>query len=69
MSMTTKPTGEPEIDGNAFEVIVRMHTDDAQKVLKSTQHIRDFVGEALDYQGLQEEIDYTLEIQRVYKER
>ena len=65
--MNTKPTGEPEIDGNAFSVVIRMHTDDAQKVLDHEERVRFLIGAAFDACELQEEIDYTLEVHRVYK--
>lgn len=67
--MKTKPTGQPEIDGNAFEVIVRLHTDDAQKVLSHEERVRFLIGAAFDSDlpTLQEEIDYTLEVHRIYR--
>lgn len=67
--MTTKPTGEVEIDGNSFEVLIRMHTDDAQKLMTHTEKVRELVAVALEQSGnLQEEIDFTLEVERIYKQ-
>ena len=62
----TQPTGMPEIDGNSFQVTIRQHTSDAEAMLGDPQTVRDVIGEALDAVGLQEEIDYTLEVHRVY---
>ena len=62
----TKPTGMPEIDGNSFQVTIRQHTLDAEAMLGDPQTVRDVIGEALDDMGLQEEIDYTLEVHRIY---
>ncbi len=71
-ALETKPTGMPEIDGNAFQVTIRMHTNDAQKALSDPGTVRQIFGEALDMLAgrdvlLQEEVDYTLEVHRVYR--
>ncbi len=67
--MKTKPTGMPEIDGVGYEITLSMHTDDAQSVLTCPERLRNLIGQKLDSKGLQEEIDYTLEVERTYKTR
>ena len=71
--LKTTPTGMPEIDGNAFQVTIRMHTNDAQKALSDPGTVRQIIGEGLDMLAgddvrLEEEIDYTLEVHRVYRQ-
>ena len=56
----------PQI-GREFMVKIKMHTDDAYMALDSPQLVRDAIGEALDKFKLQEEVDYTLEVSRVYE--
>jgi hypothetical protein len=56
-----------QIDPNHFEVRVNMHTLDAVRVLDCPESLREIVGISLDARGLQEEIDYTLEIRRDYE--
>ena len=56
-----------QIDPNHFEVRVNMHTLDAVRVLDCAESLRQIIGISLDTRGLQEEIDYTLEIKRDYE--
>jgi len=56
-----------EIDPNHLEVRVNMHTLDAVRVLDCPESLREIIGISLDARGLQEEIDYTLEIKRDYE--
>jgi hypothetical protein len=46
-----------------------MHTQDVTRILDCPDSLRELLGAALDARGLQEEIDYTLEIQRAYEIR
>jgi hypothetical protein len=59
--------GNAQIDANHFEIRVNMHTPDVTRILDCPDSLRELVGAALDACGLQEEIDYTLEIQRTYE--
>lgn len=52
--------------GCAFQVIVAMHTTDAFMKLDCPDVIRMALGQALDALGLQEEIDFTLDVKRKY---
>ena len=47
-------------------VTIKMHTTDAYNVLTDPGLVREKIGAALDEWGLQEEIDYTLEVNRAY---
>jgi hypothetical protein len=61
-------TGRPESTG--FEVLVKIHTKDADKFLDCPETLQWIVGHAIDHKkgsSLQEEIDYTLEVRRVYR--
>lgn len=51
-----------------FEVIVNLHTREAFAVMTDPGMVRMLIGEALDKNPrLQEEIDYTLEVRRIYQ--
>jgi hypothetical protein len=52
--------------GQEFEVKIKMHTTDAKAVLTGISRVREIIGEKLDNCGLQEEVDYTLEVHRIY---
>jgi hypothetical protein len=52
--------------GREFEVRIKIHTFYAFTRLSSPSLVRDIVGQALDCNELQEEIDYTLEVNRAY---
>lgn len=59
-------TGRPESTG--FEVLVKIHTKDADQKLHSPELLRFLVGKVIDSRyRLEEEIDYTLEVKRVYR--
>jgi hypothetical protein len=49
-----------------FRVTCTMHTKDAVNVLTDPDKVRHMIGQKLDAHGLQEEIDYTLEVTRVH---
>lgn len=49
-----------------FAVTILTHTDDARQVLSHPEEVRFKVGSSLDAAGLQEEVDYTLEVGRMY---
>ncbi len=49
-----------------FDIVIRIHTDEAWMKLNSTERLRNIVGVSLDDKGLQEEVDYTLEISHRY---
>lgn len=55
-----------QINDKQFEVVIRMHSEDAPKVLSDPEEVRFMIGYAFDRRGLQEEIDYTLEVKRLY---
>jgi hypothetical protein len=63
---------DPEIHGNAsaFQVTIRLHTEDARYHVDHDERVREIVAtalESLDGVKLQEEIDFTLEVKRHYK--
>jgi hypothetical protein len=58
-------TGRPESTG--FEVQVKIHTKDGDSVISAPGWLRHVIGKAVDAFGVQEEIDYTLEVRRVYR--
>ncbi len=49
-----------------FRVEIKMHTKDAEKAITSPEALRFLIGHMLDSWGIQEEIDYTLEVTRTY---
>lgn len=51
--------------GCQFDVQIKIHTTDAYTAL-SHQIVRDAIGGALDMIGISEEVDYTIEVKRVY---
>ena len=61
----TDTTGRPESTG--FEVLIKIHTKQADKAFSSPEFVRFKIGKALDLRGIEEEIDYTLEVRRVYR--
>lgn len=63
--MIKNTIGRPEPTG--FEVLIKIHTKDADKILDCPSTVRCLVGEVIDRHQLQEEIDYTLEVTRVYR--
>jgi hypothetical protein len=56
-----------QIDPNHFEIRINLHTMDAVRVVGCPESLREIVGTSLDACGLQEEIDYTLEVRRDYE--
>jgi transcription termination factor NusB len=59
-------TGRPESTG--FEVLVKIHTKEADQKLTDPELLRFLVGKVIDNRyKLEEEIDYTLEVRRVYR--
>lgn len=63
--MTDKPVEQTPCTG--FQINVKAHTPDALKAITSPEALRFMVGKMLDSWKLQEEIDYTLEVRRVYE--
>ena len=57
------------VDPNHFEVRVNLHTPDAVRAVGFPECLREIVGSSLDTCGLQEEIDYTLEVRRDFEIR
>lgn len=56
---------EQELDPrDGFNVLIRIHSDDAPKTLSDPGAVRLLIGEAFDSHGIEEEIDYTLEVTR-----
>ena len=51
-----------------FHIEIQMHTEDAERIISSPEWVRFALGEVLDKRGLQEEIDYTLEVKRSYEQ-
>lgn len=49
-----------------FHIDIKMHTKDAEEIITSPEWLRFMVGEELDKRGLQEEVDYTLEVTRTH---
>ena len=62
--MTDKPSVEIQVAG--FQVLIRKHTQDFDEKLTHPERLREILGKALDDLGLQEEIDYTLQVLRYY---
>ena len=58
-------TGRPESTG--FEVLIKIHTKDGDKTISDPGFVRYIIGTKLDTFGIKEEIDYTLEVTRVYR--
>ena len=52
--------------GCTFQVVIQMHTPDAFLALDSPQRVRDAVGEALSKFNIEEEIDFTLDVNSKY---
>jgi hypothetical protein len=50
-----------------FEVTIRTHTKEAQDAITSPEALRFMVGHMLDSWKISEEIDYTLEVRRIYE--
>lgn len=61
-----KVTRDNEIR-KGFSVSIRTHTVDAINKLDSPDLVRSILGTALDKVGLDEEVDYTLEVKRIYE--
>ena len=51
-----------------FQILLRKHTDHFDAKLTDPETLRFIIGEALDKAGLQEEVDYTLQVLRYYSE-
>lgn len=49
-----------------YDIRIWFHSQDAEKATDNTEKVRQIVGAALDALGIQEEIDYTLEVARHY---
>jgi hypothetical protein len=60
------PISHEQVDPDHFEVRVNLHTQDAVRVMDYPENLREIIGLSLDARGLQEEIDYTLEVRRAY---
>jgi hypothetical protein len=65
VNASEKGTANP-VDDQTFEIVVRMHTADSSSILSHPEAVRFLVGAAFDAKGLQEEIDYTLTVDRRY---
>jgi hypothetical protein len=52
-----------------FQATVSMHTPEGAGALMHPERLRFLLGVALDKLGIQEEIDYTLEVKRVHRDR
>jgi len=57
----------PDI-AKGFAVEIRLHTDAAREKLTSPDDVRSFLGEQIDRLKLQEEVDYTLDVRRIYEQ-
>lgn len=67
---TPKPTSTPHTPDicKGFMVEVRIYTDDGRQVLSDPEKMRYLVGTKFDAHGLSEEVDYTLEVRRIYEQ-
>ena len=63
-----QPVASDEIC-TGFEIKVNTHTTDALERLQSPEFVRMLLGEKFDRLGINEEVDYTLEVRRCYGER
>lgn len=50
-----------------FLVRIEMHTKDAETAIISPEALRFQIGNMMDSWGIQEEVDYTLEVSRTYE--
>lgn len=50
-----------------FSVKIIFHTNEAHDKIKSETFVREKIGAIFDTYGVQEEIDYTLEVRRLYE--
>lgn len=50
-----------------FNVKITFHTNEAHDKIKSEAFVREKIGAIFDTHGVQEEIDYTLEVRRLYE--
>lgn len=50
---------------SGFLAAIAVHTSDGDNALNSPELVRMTIGAALDALGIEEEIDYTLEIRRI----
>lgn len=55
-----------KLDCTGFIVQIILHTPEAEAKLASPELIRMRIGLALDNLGIEEEIDYTLQVSRTY---
>lgn len=51
---------------SGFLAAIAVHTSDGQNKLDTPELVRMAIGAALDALGVEEEIDYTLEIRRIH---
>ena len=63
--MTTEREA-PQGETCRFTVEIIGHTEDAANVLDCPQSVRDLIAGSFDLGGIEEEIDYTLEVKRVH---
>lgn len=59
----------PELNtlSTGFNVKIVFHSNEAHDKIKSETFVREKIGAILDTHGVQEEIDYTLEVRRLYE--
>lgn len=62
-----KPDSPVNTLSTGFEVKINFHTDTAHDKIKSETFVREKIGAIFDTHGVQEEIDYTLEVRRLYE--
>ena len=60
-------TAQRETICSGFVVNVKCHTEDALNKITSPEALRFQIGYMMDSWGLQEEVDYTLEVSRTYE--
>ena len=51
-----------------FSVTVHCHTKDALYKITSPEALRFAIGHMMDSWGIQEEVDYTLQVARIYEQ-
>jgi hypothetical protein len=61
-----KEKATPPQHSNGFQVLIRQHTADFDEKLTDPESVQHILGAALDALGLQEEVDYTLQVLRYY---
>lgn len=65
--MQKRVEGESAALSEGFMVKLHCHTKDAEEKVTSPEALRFMIGHMIDSWGLQEEVDYTLEVTRFYE--